>query len=91
MLVPGYSSVISMDADGQHDPEEIRFLTEHEKNPDCIIVGSRMKRRKRFEGEYNSMISPLLRFARRQSVHRRHQCGYGITARIVKGLKLVTE
>lgn len=38
----GYTHVITMDADGQHFPEDIPLLkAESEKNPDAIIVGSR--------------------------------------------------
>ena len=36
----GYDAVISMDADGQHDPKEIpRFIATHAEAPDNIIVG----------------------------------------------------
>jgi glycosyltransferase involved in cell wall biosynthesis len=39
----GYDAVISIDADGQHDPDEIHlFVDAHLKHPDHIIVGSRM-------------------------------------------------
>lgn len=39
----GYDAVISMDADGQHEPEEIpRFIAAHANAPSDIIVGSRM-------------------------------------------------
>lgn len=39
----GYDAVISIDADGQHDPDEIPlFINAHLKHPDHIIVGSRM-------------------------------------------------
>jgi len=39
----GYDAVISIDADGQHAPDEIPlFIDAHLKHPDHIIVGSRM-------------------------------------------------
>ena len=39
----GYDAVISMDADSQHDSEEIpRFVQTHNAHPDEILVGSRM-------------------------------------------------
>jgi glycosyltransferase involved in cell wall biosynthesis len=39
----GFRAVVSIDSDGQHDPEDIpRFLAAHRESPDAIIVGSRM-------------------------------------------------
>jgi glycosyltransferase involved in cell wall biosynthesis len=53
----GYDAVISMDADGQHDPEEIpAFVDAHERHPHAIIVGSRMGEKKNIpRARYNSM------------------------------------
>ena len=53
----GYDTVISMDADGQHDPEEIpHLINEHALHPDDIIVGSRMHEKEKIpRGRYNSM------------------------------------
>jgi glycosyltransferase involved in cell wall biosynthesis len=40
----GFSAVVALDADGQHDPEDIPlFLEAHRGNPAAIITGSRMK------------------------------------------------
>jgi glycosyltransferase involved in cell wall biosynthesis len=42
-LARGYRYAITLDADGQHYPSEIpRFLEALEKNPEAVIVGSRM-------------------------------------------------
>ncbi len=42
-ITQGYDAVISVDADGQHDPDEIPlFIDAHARHPDDIIVGSRM-------------------------------------------------
>lgn len=39
----GFTAILTLDADGQHDPDEIpRFLEEHRRDPDAIISGSRM-------------------------------------------------
>jgi glycosyltransferase involved in cell wall biosynthesis len=91
----GYAAVISMDADGQHDPEEIpRFLSEYRANPGCIIVGSRMRERDKIpRARYNSMH--IARFyvslVANQFVEDT-QCGYRLyPLDIVNGLKLVTE
>ncbi|OOP57148.1 MAG: hypothetical protein AYP45_05020 [Candidatus Brocadia carolinensis] len=53
----GYDAVISMDADEQHDPEEIsKFLAAHITHPDEIISGSRMKEKEKIpRARYNSM------------------------------------
>jgi len=53
----GYDAVISMDADGQHEPKEIpRFMAAHAKAPDDIIVGSRMDEQSKIpQARYNSM------------------------------------
>jgi len=53
----GYDAVISMDADGQHDPKEIpRFIAAHAEAPDDIIVGSRMSEHGKIpRARFNSM------------------------------------
>ncbi len=38
----GYTNLISIDADGQHDPAEIpKFIKQMEENENCIIIGTR--------------------------------------------------
>lgn len=38
----GYTHLISLDADGQHDPAEIpKFIKQLEDHEDCLIIGSR--------------------------------------------------
>ena len=56
-LAKGYDFVVQMDGDGQHDPEELpRFIHAHQKNPDKIIVGSRMHAKEHIpRARYNSM------------------------------------
>jgi len=53
----GYDAVITMDADGQHDPQDIeRFITAHAMYPESIIVGSRMHEKEKIpRARYNSM------------------------------------
>ncbi len=91
----GYAAVISMDADGQHDPEEIpKFLAAYERCRDCIIVGTRMHEKEKIpRARYNSMH--IARFyvslVANQFVEDT-QCGYRLyPLEIVKGLRLVTE
>ena len=53
----GYDAVISIDADKQHDPEEIPlFLQAHRDYPHDIILGSRMHEKEKIpRARYNSM------------------------------------
>lgn len=42
----GYEAIITLDGDGQHDPSEIPALKQlGEQNPNCLIVGARLKNR----------------------------------------------
>ena len=52
-----YNAVISVDADGQHDPADIpRFIESHHRCPEAVIVGSRMRDIHNIpRGRYNSM------------------------------------
>lgn len=90
-----YDAVISMDADGQHDPEEIpKFVTAYEQCTDCIIVGTRMHEKEKIpRARYNSMH--IARFyvslVANQFVEDT-QCGYRLyPLKIVTELRLVTE
>ncbi len=91
----GYSAVMSLDADGQHDPADIpRFLSEHALFPESIIVGTRMHERYRIpRARYNSMH--IARFyislVANQFVEDT-QSGYRLyPLSIIRGLDLVTE
>lgn len=45
----GFSAILTLDADGQHDPADIpNFLQAHEKDSAAILVGSRMGQAERF-------------------------------------------
>lgn len=42
-LTAGARAVITLDGDGQHDPTEIaRLMRAHERQPDAIVIGSRL-------------------------------------------------
>jgi glycosyltransferase involved in cell wall biosynthesis len=42
-LMDGASAVVTLDADAQHEPEDIpRLVAAHVRNPDAIIVGARL-------------------------------------------------
>lgn len=91
----GYDAVISMDADAQHDPQEIpKFLAAHEANPEDIIVGSRMRESDKIpRARYNSMH--IARFyvslVANQFVEDT-QCGFRLyPLSLIKRMRLVTE
>jgi glycosyltransferase involved in cell wall biosynthesis len=54
----GFSAVVALDSDGQHDPEDIpRFLEAHREDPGAIILGSRMGNADAIPvHRYNSMV-----------------------------------
>jgi len=76
-----YSAVISMDGDGQHDPEELpMFIAAHLGYPDTIIVGSRMHARENIpRARYNAMHIArfYISFASNQFIEDT-QCGYRV-------------
>jgi glycosyltransferase involved in cell wall biosynthesis len=77
----GFTTVISMDGDGQHNPNEIpRLIDAHRKNPDNIIVGSRMHSRENIpRARYNSMHVArfFISLAANQFIEDT-QCGYRV-------------
>ncbi len=91
----GYKSVISLDADGQHDPDDIPFfLNDHNMYPEDIIVGTRMHEKERIpRARYNSMH--IARFyislAANQFVEDT-QCGFRLyPLSLIKKICLTTE
>jgi len=90
-----YDAVITLDADGQHDPDEIpKFLKEYERSGDCIIAGSRMRYRSLIpEKRYNAMriAGFYISLASNQFVED-SQCGFRLyPLKIIERLNLFTE
>ncbi|MDX2447267.1 MAG: glycosyltransferase family 2 protein [Desulfobacterales bacterium] len=77
----GYTTVISMDGDGQHNPDEIpRLIHAHRENPGNIVVGSRMHSRENIpRARYNSMHVArfFISLAANQFIEDT-QCGYRV-------------
>jgi len=77
----GFKAVISMDGDGQHDPDELpRFIDTHLNHPNSIIVGSRMSARENIpRARYNSMHIArfYISYAANQFIEDT-QCGYRV-------------
>lgn len=76
-LARGYDGVITLDADGQHDPSEIpKFLTVHQRNPEALIVGNRsFAKMPLVRGVGNSLGRYMLRMTLGNDVQD-SQCGY---------------
>lgn len=94
-MAGGYKVVISMDADGQHDPEEIpKFLREHALNPDSIVVGSRMREKEKIpRARYNSMHIArfYISFFSNQFIEDT-QCGFRLyPLSLVNKIRLMTD
>lgn len=94
-LEEGYNAVISMDADGQHDPEDIpQFLAAHIMHPDDIISGSRMDEKEKIpRARYNSMCIAryYISLAANQFLEDT-QCGFRLyPLSLIKKIRLTTE
>jgi glycosyltransferase involved in cell wall biosynthesis len=94
-IARGYDAAISMDADGQHDPEDLpQFLAAHRHSPASILVGTRMRDTRNIpRARYNAMH--IARFyvslVANQFVEDT-QCGYRLyPLSIVQQLNLMTE
>jgi glycosyltransferase involved in cell wall biosynthesis len=91
----GCDAVISIDADDQHDPEEIPlFLKAHQAYPVDIILGSRMDEKEKIpRARYNSMYIArfFISLAANQYIQDT-QCGFRLyPLALLKKLQLTTE
>ncbi len=91
----GYDAVISMDADTQHDPNDIpKFIEAHKQYPEDLIVGSRMHEKEKIpRGRYNSMHIArfFISLAANQFVEDT-QCGFRMyPLSLVKKFHLTTD
>jgi len=77
----GFTTVISMDGDGQHNPEEIpRLVHAYTENPGNIVVGSRMHAKENIpRARYNAMHVArfFISLAANQFIEDT-QCGYRV-------------
>jgi glycosyltransferase involved in cell wall biosynthesis len=91
----GHDAVISMDADSQHDPEEIpHFIEAHNAYPDAIIVGSRMYEKDKIPSvRYNAMhvVRFYISLAANQFIEDT-QCGFRLyPLALIKKMVLTTD
>jgi len=73
----GYRAVITLDADGQHDPADIpTFLAAFDQNPDALVIGRRDRRKMPWmRGAANAIGSEMVSAALKTRVYD-NQCGY---------------
>ena len=91
-LAQGFEAVISLDADGQHDPAEIPlFISAYKENAGDLIIGRRNFRQMPFPNRYaNPIGSWLLSLALKQRIFD-NQCGYRLhTRKLLESLDLKT-
>jgi glycosyltransferase involved in cell wall biosynthesis len=89
-LAQGFEAVVTLDADGQHDPEEIpKFLSAYRENAGELIIGRRDFRQMPFPNRFaNPIGSWLLSLALRQRIYD-NQSGYRLhTRRLLESLHL---
>lgn len=92
-LEHGFKAVMTLDADGQHDPDEIpKFLSAYKKNTNDLIIGLRNFRRMPFPRNYSNPIgSWLLSLALKQHICD-GQCGYRLyTERLLKAINITSK
>ncbi len=94
-LQNGFDAVITMDGDGQHDPEEITFFIRRAENSDAgIISGNRMSAVKNMPFLRiltNSFMSWLISKKAKQHIPDT-QCGYRLLKRaVIEKLSLTTS
>ncbi len=91
----GYEAVITIDADGQHDPDSIPlFIETHRKNPDQFIVGSRMGEKEGIpEDRLNSMqIANFYSSIASNQFLEDTQCGFRLyPLSLIRKMELTTE
>lgn len=88
----GYDAIITIDADGQHDPDEIpTFLSAYQTNQYDLIIGKRKFWEMPFKNRFgNTVGSFLLSKVLRQSIYD-NQCGYRLHPKhLLEALNLKT-
>jgi glycosyltransferase involved in cell wall biosynthesis len=89
-LAQGFEAVVTLDADGQHDPKEIpTFLSAYRENAGELIVGRRNFRQMPFPNRFaNPIGSWLLSLALKQRIYD-NQSGYRLhTRKLLESLDL---
>jgi len=92
----GCRTILTLDADGQHDPGDIpKFLQAHERDSDAILIGSRMAQAEHFPRQryYSNRAAVFfISQALRGQYLEDTQCGYRLyPAKTIETIKLTTR
>ena len=91
----GCKAVVTLDADGQHDPADIpKFLAAHEREPRAILIGSRMAQAERFPAQrYYSNRTAAYFISKALGQHLEDtQCGFRLyPAETLRSIPLMTS
>jgi len=91
----GCSAIVTLDADGQHDPGDIpHFLQAHERDREAILIGSRMAQADRFpRHRYYSNRSAAYFISKALGQYLEDtQCGFRLyPARSLRSIQLTTS
>jgi glycosyltransferase involved in cell wall biosynthesis len=91
----GCQAIVTLDADGQHDPADIpKFLQAHEKDSSAILVGSRMGEAEKFpRSRYYSNRAGVFFISRVLGQYLEDtQCGFRLyPASVIRPMKITTS
>ena len=92
----GCRAILTLDADGQHDPGDIpKFLQAHERDADAILIGSRMAQAEHFPRQryYSNRAAVFfISQALRGQYLEDTQCGYRLyPAKAIETIRLTTR
>jgi glycosyltransferase involved in cell wall biosynthesis len=94
-LSNGCSAILTLDADGQHDPADIpSFLRTHDQDSGAILIGSRMAQAERFPRQrYYSNQAAVFFISKALGQHLEDtQCGFRLyPSRVLRQLVLTTS
>jgi len=94
-LKNGCLAILTLDADGQHDPADIpKFLQAHEQDPQAILIGSRMAQAERFPRQryYSNRTAAFFISRALDQYLEDTQCGFRLyPAYAIRSIKLTTS
>lgn len=94
-LRDGCRAIVTLDADGQHDPADIpRFLKTHEEDSTAILIGSRMAEAEKFpRSRYYSNRAGAFFISKALGQYLEDtQCGFRLyPASVIRSIKLTTS
>lgn len=94
-LSKGYRAILTLDADGQHDPGDIpKFFQAHERDSEAILIGSRMAQAACFPRQryYSNRVAVFFISRALGQVLEDTQCGFRLyPAKAIASIRLTTS